>query len=269
MKKLVVRGLAVLVLLALLALGTVLIFIDPIVRATIEKGGTYATGVETTVESTDVGLTSPRFDLSGLSIANPPGFSPKFLELAQAHASWDSGSLFSDKLEIRSIVVDGLVLHLERTDQGTNWSPILAQLEQLSGKEKSAPAESGGKKRSIQIDKLEIRGARAELDVQGLPVVSGKTSVALPPIVLENFKSDGSAVEITAAVLRAVVGAVIEQSAKSGGGVFPKDVLSGLNKDVDAWRGKLDAELKGLGVESGVKAVDDLLKGAGDLFKKK
>lgn len=269
MKKLLVRGIAALVLLALLAAGTFVIFLDPIVRTTIEKGGTAATGVETKLDSADVGLTGSRFDLEGLSIANPPGFSPHFLQLKGAHASWDSGSLFSEKLEIRSIVVEGLELHLERTDKGTNWSPILANLEKLSGPNKDAPAEPSGKKRSIQIDKLEIRGAKAFLDVQGLPVISGSKSVELPPIVIENLKSDGSAIEITAVVVRAVIGAVVEQAAKSGGGIFPDDVLGGLKKDVSAWRGKLDAELKGLGLEGGVKAVDDLLKGAGDLFKKK
>lgn len=269
MKKLLVRGIAALVLLALLAAGTALIFIDPIVRATIEKGGTAATGVETKLDGADVALTGSRFDLTGLSVANPPGFSPHFLKLKGAHASWDSGSVFSDPLEIRSIVVDGLELHLERTDKGTNWSPILANLEKLSGPKSDGPAEPAGKGRSIRIDKLEIRGAKALLDVQGLPVISGSKSVELPPIVIENLKSDGTAVEMTAVVVRAVIGAVVEQAAKSGGGIFPDDVLGGLKKDVSAWRGKLDAELKGLGVESGVKAVEDVLKGAGDLFKKK
>jgi hypothetical protein len=262
MKKLIIRGLLVLVLLLLLALGAGILFLDPIVRSTLEKGGSAATGVETRVDDVDVGLTGSRFELSGLRVANPPGFSPQFLQLGHARAAWDGGTLFAQQLEIREVGLEGLELHLERNAKGTNWGPILDNLERLGGGKKEPAPERESGARSVHIAKLEIRGTKVTLEVRDVPAISGSTSIELPTIVLQDLRSNGSATEIVAKILRAVVGAVIEQSTRSGAGVFPKDVLSGLTKDVDAWKGKLDEELRKTGVE-------DLLKGAGDLFKKK
>lgn len=57
----------------LLLLGAVIafLFIDSIAKQAIERGGFYALGVETELDSTDIGLFSGQFRLDVLHVANP------------------------------------------------------------------------------------------------------------------------------------------------------------------------------------------------------
>ena len=77
MKKIlkIVLALAVVaVLLLVVGVFALIAAIDSVAKKGIEAGGTYAMGVPTTLKSADIGLFSGNFGLSGLSIANPPGY---------------------------------------------------------------------------------------------------------------------------------------------------------------------------------------------------
>ena len=86
--------------LVLLALGVVVlgfaaawIFLDPLVAKAIEKGATYAAGVETKVGSVDASPLSGRFGIQELSLANPAGFRPEpFVHVGSVRAAWVGGT---------------------------------------------------------------------------------------------------------------------------------------------------------------------------------
>lgn len=271
--KLLFRLALAFVLLLLLALGAAFFFLGPIVGAAIGKGASWATGVEASVEKVDVGLMSGALDLSGLRIANPPGFaSPHFLAMQSARARWEGGTVFSDRIEISVLLLDGFDLNFERNASGSNWKPILDRLEQVSGPERKEPAPSereAGSSRTLHIGRIELRNVKVALLLADVPLGAGTHALSLPTIVIEDFKSDGSTLELVSTLTRAIVTAVLDQSVKSGGGVLPKDLLKDLGKGLDGLKAKLQAEAgreleKSL--DSGVKKA---LEGVEDLFKKK
>lgn len=266
MKKLLIRLALGLLLLVLLALGTALVFLDPIVGAAIGKGASYATGVEAGVESVDVGLRDGSFELTGLRLANPPGFaSPHFLKLGKARAQCDKGTVLSDRIEMQEFVLDGLDVALERNAQGSNWGRILDHVEKVSGPAAEPPEEpASGPGRSLSIRRIEIRGVKVALTLADVPIGAGTHALELPAIVIADFKSDGSTLEIVAKLTRAIVTGVLEQSVRSGGGVFPKDVLASLGDGLAGLEKQLGEEAskaieKHLG-EDAKKTLEGLFK---------
>jgi len=250
--------LLVLVLLLLGGLGAFL-FLDTIVRSAIEKGGTAAAGVPTTLDKADASFFSGAFGLEGFAIANPAGFrNEPFLALKGARARWDNGSILSDTLVIDEFALDGLELNLEHSAAGNNWDKLLDNLKKLSGPASAPePAESApsGPGKNVTIRKLSIQHTRAALNISGMPDVpgvkslNGNWSVDVPAIAIENLRTNGSTAEIAGKLTKAVVEAVLKETAKSGNGVFPGDVL----KD-------LEGGLKQVGKD----ALQDMLKGKTD-----
>lgn len=224
-----------LVLLALLVIVVIAagFYLDSIARTAIEEGGTYALGVDTTLEKADVGLTSGRFAMNGLAVTNPDGFEePRFFTLGDAEVELSLGSLLDDTIHIPKIVVDGVHLDLERTAAGANYKVLLDNLARFeSGEAPSAEQAEGGKK--FLIDELVLRDVGASIRV----AVAGKEleviPVQLPEIRLTNIGSgEGgqSLAQLFGTVLKAVVGEVV----KEGGGLVPDDLLKDLGGQLQA-----------------------------------
>jgi len=248
-RRLVLIGLVLL----LLGGGAALLFLDPIVRSAIEKGGTAAAGVPTTLDKADASFFSGTFGLEGFVISNPQGFGPKpFLALKGARARWQNGSILSDTLLIDEFALEGLELNLDRTGANNNWDKILDSMKRLSGgsqPEKPAQPASGESGRSVTMKLITIQNTHCSLHLAGQPAMNGTLEVDVPAIRIENLRSNGSTAEIAGKLTKAVVEAVLKQSLSSGQGIFPGDVLK-----------ELEGGLKQVGKD----AVNDLLKGKTD-----
>ena len=109
-RKIIVVGLVVVVLLVVGAF----FWIDSIAKAGVETGGTYALGVDTTLDGMDVGVLSGGVEMSALNVANPTGFeSPHFLHLGTGRVAVSLGSLTEDKVVVPEFTLSGLSLNLE------------------------------------------------------------------------------------------------------------------------------------------------------------
>lgn len=259
--KLLLRAGFVLVALVLLVLGLAFIFVDSIVRASIAKGGTYATGVPTTLESADVGLVDGKLALDGLKIANPEGFtSPAFLTLGSVRAGWENRSLVSDAIAIDEIAIDGVTLDLERANGRTNFGAILDHLEKVSGgkAEPEPGADAGGKKRTLTVKRVVVENVRASVHLAGLG--TGPMSVTVPKVEIRDFQSDGSTTEIVGKLLAAIVPAILEATIDSGG--VPAELKKELEGQLDRWKGEYEKAKETL------KGLEGTLDGVKDLFKK-
>jgi len=258
--KILLRVLLVGLLLLLLAVGAGWFFLDSLVARGIEKGSTYATGVETKVDGVDASFLSGHFGIDGLSLANPPGFRPEpFFRLNTAHATWQNGTILSDRIEMDELVVDGVDMNLERTGAGTNYGTILDHLEKLSGGKtgEKAPKPEGGKQ--LTIKRIEIKNVRAALHLSGVPLGSGSAEVKIPSIVLQDFKSDGDTTKIVAQLTRELLQAILEQVSS-----LSPELLKDLKKSLDALEGGIEKDAK-----DALKGLEGALKGAGGLFDKK
>ena len=253
----------VVVVLLVLGVGVTWIFFDPLVSGAIEKGSTYATGVDTKVAHVSASPVAGKFGLEGLTLANPPGFRDEpFVSLGSAHAAWQNGTLLSDTIEMDAFVVENVTVNLERANGKTNYGTILDHLSQVSGKkpEPEKKKEPEKAQKNLRIKKIEIKNVRATLYLPSLPSIP----VTVPSVVINDFRSDGSTTEIVGQLTSEVLHSILDSVLKAGKDIFPADIVKDLGNGL-----KNVGDVLGSGAKDATKGVQDALKSAGDLFKKK
>lgn len=141
-----------LLLLALLAAAGVY-FLDVAVERGIETVGTRVARVEVTPEGAGISLYSGQGALRGLRVANPAGYrSPHAVRVGQVQVALKPLSVLSDRVVVRSVVVQGPEIHYEKRGGKTNLDVIRANVESTIKR-----ADAGKK---LQIDSLTIRDAK-------------------------------------------------------------------------------------------------------------
>ncbi len=232
------------------AVGLLWIFQGRVVKAAIQSGGTWATGVPTKVDDVSAGLLGGKLELSGLTVANPEGFAPQpFVAIGTARADWETRSLFSDEVHVKELVLDGLALHIERNAKGTNYGKILEHAKS-HGKGEKAP-DAGGSKRVLVVDRIVLTNITAELLLADLPVATGPLKVTVPRIELNNFRSDGSTSEVVGQLLSVVVESALSVALEAGQGIFPQDLVKDLEKQLESSAQELKDVLEGSLNEAG------------------
>jgi hypothetical protein len=265
--KMLLKLVGVLVLL-LIVVGIVgYIWIDSIAKAAIEKGGTYALGVETTVSDVSLSPVGGTMKIDGLAVANPEGFKdPHLMTSGRFDLAVVTGSLLKDTIQVSKFELDGLNLNIEQTLQKNNVSAILNSLKKFESAEKPKKKDEGAGKK-VKVDVITIRNVQASFR---LPVGSPLT-VKVPEIQLKDVTGDNAegvvVGELIARVLPAVLAAVLEKSK----GVVPDGLLNTLNGDLGGLAAAAGGQLQQLvGNARGDirKAVGDAVgKAAGDATK--
>jgi hypothetical protein len=257
-----------------------LFFVDSLAKSAVEKGGTYATGVETKVENAKVGLTSGGFSIAGLSIANPPGYGAEpFFTLAKLETGVSLPTLRRDLIEIPKLEIDGVRVRFDLKDGKPNYAVITENLKRLSTAS-PASAEKSGKK--FVIRELIVRNVTVKADLALLAPVPGgvQPEITLPEIKLKDVGS-GSAGGGTS--LAELAGVVVTAVLNVAGGqsnflspAFAADLAGRLGdlgplKDqvLGAAQKGLDSALKDLQSQAGSEAQKALDKVGGLLGGKK
>jgi uncharacterized protein involved in outer membrane biogenesis len=257
MKKLLIRVSAALVILIILGVLAVRLFLDGAIKRGVETVGPMLTQVQVKLDSASLSLLSGSGKLKGLLVGNPTGYhTPSAIQVGNASLAIQPGSVFSDKIIIRSINVEAPEITFETDLKGNNLSKILSNLQEATGGGKSSnsasPQQASKANKKLQVDDFLISGGKIHVS---LTVLGGKSAtVPLPEIHLSALGQgpDG----ITAAELTKVVFQAIEKEAVQASG----SVVSDLAKDASGLT-------KGLG-NSATGAVDKVTKGLGGLFKK-
>lgn len=222
--------------------------IDTLVKMGIERGGTYATGVDTTVDRVDVSIRRQTFDMEGFMLANPAGFdTPHFMTLGDtAVRVKDAGR---QVITLSSLTLKDIDLYLDKGQDPSNYNAVLNNLKRFeSGEKGPPPAESEAMQVIVESLVIENVGVRLA-NMPGLSVVAGDVAVRVPRIELRNVGADEPMGfgELIGLVVKTVLAASVE----AGGGIIPLDVLGDL-------RGGL-AGLTSLS-DMGIEAVGDLGK---------
>ena len=235
----------VVLLVALVVVGVLLAFrsIDSIAKRAIERGGTYATGVQTTVDSADVEVFAGTFAMSGLNIANPAGYSsPHFLNMGDASVAVSLATLRQPTITMPHLTLSDIDVYLDKSGGAANYKVILDNLKKLESGEKPPSSEPGGG-RKIIIDTLTISGTTVHLaSVPGLSQALGDVKVQVPTIEMTGVGSKDGGMT-TAELVKLIVQTVLTATVEAGGGLIPADLLGDL-------RGQLSqlASLDQLGV---------------------
>lgn len=241
--KVVLVAIAAVVLLLVVAVVIVFVQIDRIAKTGIERGGTSVLGVETTVDSADVGVFGGTFAMSGLEVANPEGYpSPHFMTVADADVAVSLGSLMEETVTLPELRIGTIDLNLDRTGGEANFQKILDNI----GRSESGEEPEDAKK--FVIDTLIIEGATVHVTgIPGLTFAAGDVAVTVPEIRLEKV---GSAEPLTTReIVSLVVKTVLSATIEAGGGVLPADLIGDL-------RGRLEG-LIGLD-QLGITAIGDV-----------
>lgn len=270
--KLVKRLVLLVVVLAVLVVGAAvagLFYINDLVKVGVEKGGTYAMGVKTTLGAADIGVFSGKAALSDLKVANPEGFkAEQFLGLGSGAVQVSLQSLREPVVEIPKLEMNVIRVSLEKKDGKTNYKVILDNLSKLSGKggDAGTPAPKGeeGQKKFIVRD-LVIRDVRVSVDMldAGLPL--GAIVVPIERIELKDIGSQTKGLPL-ADVAGIIVRAILATAAENGQGIIPTDILGDLQGQLSALGNLSDLGVK---LESHVgKELEKAAQQAQDAVKK-
>ncbi|MCO6437871.1 MAG: hypothetical protein J5J06_12335 [Phycisphaerae bacterium] len=268
------------VLAFILLLVGVVFWIDSIARIGVEKGATYALGVNTTLQSMNLGILSGQAGMSGLDVANPEGFdAPHFVKLGEGNVAVSLGSLMEDTVVVPELILSDLSMNLERKGGKSNYQVILDHLAQLSGGETKPkqPAETKEGKKFI-VRRAAINNVDVQVDL--LPLGGSLTRVPLhiDRIELTDIGSDSAngveLAQLTGILMRAILTSVVDK----GGNLLPADIVNELGKGLQGLGGLGDATVKVVGdvttmvdgtvrniTEVGAGLVEELGKSGGQL----
>ena len=208
MKRWIWRGLIVVVVLVIAAVLAALYFLGAIVKKGVETAGPNITKTTVKLDGAKLSIFSGNGELKGFLVGNPEGFnSPSAVRVGSVGVDVQPGSVFSDKVVVRSVKVLAPEITFEGTLGGNNLGKLLANIRGTEEKDKQATSkkeQSSSKK--LQVDDFLITGGKINLSTS---LLGGKsTTLTLPEIHLTNLGqgTDGiSASELAERVFKVIV----------------------------------------------------------------
>ena len=230
MGRILIRLTAALVGLTVVLIFGFLFYLDGIAQAAIERGSTYALGVDTTIDSARIGLVSGSFRVAGLEVANPPGFEdPRFLHVNQARLDLQTSSLRKPTVIVPLFAIDGLEVDLDKQRGKANYEVILDNLAKFESEEpQPAPEADASPGKRFVIQEVVIRDLLAHVRVVergGVPQVD----LLVPEVRLRD--PGGGQAMTPAQVTNLLVKTVLASIAKAGAGL-PGGVANALSKSL-------------------------------------
>ena len=224
--------------------------IGGLIKEVVERVGSEATQASVTLGSADVDVTSGKGGLKGLIVGNPAGFeTSSAFELGEISVSIDTGSVTTDTVVIREVLIDGPIVTYELSQNGSNVDAIKRNVDSFaknlsSGESSAETVDDGGAQKKIIIELLTVRGG--EVNIAASMLGDRKMGASLPAIEVRDIGKDSggaSPAEIAAVILDTLTEAATKAATSLD--------LSGL----------LDGAA-GEAVENATKAVEEATDGA-------
>jgi hypothetical protein len=257
MKKLLVRLVLAVVVLVVVAGVVGYLWLDTIAKEAVQRGGTYAMGVDTTVDKVSLRPFAGQLQMQGLNVANPKGFNGAHLmQTGTFELELVPSSLMDKTIVLKKFELDGLDMYIDQQMPRSNISVIMDNLKKLGDEKPKDQKPSEGK--NYRVDLITIRNVVAHVKVLAGP----ELTIKIPEIQLKNVTGDNAAgvalPVLVARILPAILAAVLEQ----GKGVLPPDLAAALRGDVSALTAQLGGQaqqmVKGVQGEIG-KTVGSVL----------
>ena len=254
MKKLLVKILLVLVVLVILAAVLGFVFLDSIVKRSVETVGPAIAKVEVKLAGAHISPFSGSGELKGLVVGNPPEYkTPEAIKVGEVGVSVVPKSVIGDKVIVRSVKVVSPEITFEGSLSGNNLTKILENVQGTEAKpQPQTKEETKAKTRKLQVDDFLISGGKVHVSAT---LLGGKSAtVPLPEIHLSNLGQGPEGItpaELVSKVLKEVTDATLKAVSAAIGNVG-KEMTEGV---------------KNLGTGT-VDQVGKSVKGIGDLFKK-
>jgi len=272
MKKILIV-LAVLFVLFLLVVGAIVGVgfyafsqIDTIAKEAIQRGGTYATQTETTVDTVEVGLFEGTFAMTGFTIGNPEGFdTDHFLAMGGTSVKLDPQSIASDTIRVPTVTLNDIDVILDKGASPANYNQILNSLQRFESgeKPKTAPENAGGPRvvvDSLVLDTIDIHLA----NMPGVGLVASDIAINIPRIELKDVGKDEPM--STSELINLIVKTVMTAAVEAGGGIIPADVLGELGNGLKGLASLGDMGITAIGGTGEIigEQLDEVLSGVSD-----
>jgi uncharacterized protein involved in outer membrane biogenesis len=202
--------------------------LDSILKAAIEKYGTEATQAQVAVNDVSLSPTSGEGSITGLTVANPAGFStPRAFDLGNITLKVDTSSLTKNPIVIRQVLIQAPKVTYERANQGGNLEKLQQNVSAYAGGQgdrgstgsSSAPSSSGSSPTTAE------KKDEKKFIIEDLQMIDGQVtatasllqgrqlSAKLPTIRLRDIGKDkGGATP--AEISQRVIGALASESSK-------------------------------------------------------
>ncbi|HTV47672.1 MAG TPA: hypothetical protein VMG59_04440 [Phycisphaerae bacterium] len=140
-------------LLIVVLLVVVWFSINSIICTVVNKEGTTALGVQTTLSSANLNVFAGHLTLSGLTIANVPNYPDNtFLNMGSCSVTVDTGSLLTSTIKIPDITINGLQIYVDQNGFRSNLDDIQDKLNKnssSSSNQSSSSSSSSGKQLDV------------------------------------------------------------------------------------------------------------------------
>jgi len=170
MKKLLIRGVIVLVVLLVGLVIALSFFLDGAIKKGVETVGPRLTQGSVKLDSVRLSVLSGSGQVKGLEVGNPSGYTaPTAMMLGSASIAVSPASLLSDKVVIKHIRIESPEITIEGSPKKNNLTKILENVQAAtggSGADTNEVAEAGASKK-LQVDEFLLKAARVRYIVAG------------------------------------------------------------------------------------------------------
>jgi hypothetical protein len=252
------------IVIVVIAILTAPFFIDGILKVAIEKAGSQQLGVGVSVKKVRLSIFNGSIAISGLKIKNPAGYQyENMLEVASISAKADTGSLFSDVVEVKQIDINDIAVVIEQKGLASNLSEVLKNTKDDSeAKTETKPVEGKGK--NIHITSLDIANIGVTAKLLPIPGKADSVKLKIAKLHLSDIGGKKTSLgEVTGKIFKAISAAIASQ----GAGIIPDNMVGSINDSLESI-GKTGEEILKTGEQAGkeIEKATDQLKG---LFEKK
>ena len=218
------------------------LFINTIVKKSVESFGPKITQTPVNLQKVKISLLSGHSEIHGLVIGNPEGFhTDSALKFDTVVIDISPFSIFSDKVIIRDILVDGPEITYETSVEGSNVGKIKKNVESYSSSSRSKTNEPGespnGQKESkqVQIDTFLLQNGKIRLSAK---LLQGKTlDIPLMKVQLNDIGKESGSASFPVVIEKladAIYKAILEAVTESGKTIEKRvDAVTDSAKEID------------------------------------
>ena len=146
------------------AAAALLVSINPIVEAGVNKFGPEITGTHVFLKEADISVFSGEGKLNEFLIGNPKGYTaPHALKVGSVRVALDKATLLEDVIVIKKIAIDSPDIVYELGKKSNNFDDIIANVEELGAADERSAAED-----LSATDFLHVVGSRTLFDPLGV-----------------------------------------------------------------------------------------------------
>ncbi len=249
MKKLAMIGGVILVL---IVAGVVFLYLslNRVIRSAVETYGPEVTKSEITLGGINVSPLSGEAQLSNLVVGNPPGFkTPSAFKLGAMRVSLEVGSVLSDTIAIREIIISAPEITYELGPGGSNIAVLQKNVQEFTGgggKDGSGSPEAAGGGKKVTIDRLLVENAT--LHVSAAILKGEAITLPLPNIEMKDIgKEKGGQGASLATVVEKVLKEINRSAAKAVAKIDLKGLAEKARKETEKVRKEAEGAVGGIG----------------------